>query len=118
MLAYVLVRTKPGTSYQLVASRKIKGVKMADNVFGRYDAVLVIAAKDLEELNKIIYEVVEKHPIVEHTETLIAMPKIEEEKKEVRKLEITPISAFHCPSCNSLNELGSSICYFCGYEFS
>ncbi|MEM2273494.1 MAG: hypothetical protein QXX56_04670, partial [Candidatus Bathyarchaeia archaeon] len=62
--AFVLVRMKPGTSEEIVRSRRIKGVKMANSVLGRYDAVVVIEASSLEELQKIIYEMVEQHPNV------------------------------------------------------
>ncbi|OYT66541.1 AsnC family transcriptional regulator [Candidatus Bathyarchaeota archaeon ex4484_205] len=71
--AFVLVRTKPGTSEDIVRSRRIRGVKIANSVFGRYDAVVVIEAKTLDELKKIIYEMVEKHQNVVHTETLISL---------------------------------------------
>jgi DNA-binding Lrp family transcriptional regulator len=70
--AFILVRTKPGTSEEVVGARRIKGVKLANSVLGRYDAVLVIEARNLEELRKIIYEVLEKLEHVEHTETLIS----------------------------------------------
>jgi DNA-binding Lrp family transcriptional regulator len=71
--AFVLVTTKPGTSEEIVAARHIRGVKLANSVFGRVDAVVVIEAKDLDDLRKIIYEMVEKTPNVIHTETLIAL---------------------------------------------
>jgi len=71
--AFVLVTMKPGTSEEIVRSRRIKGVKMANSVLGRYDAVVVIEAADLKELKKIIYEMVEQHPNVVHTETLISI---------------------------------------------
>ncbi|MBO3797965.1 MAG: Lrp/AsnC ligand binding domain-containing protein [Thermoproteota archaeon] len=70
--AFILVRTKPGTSEEVVRARRIKGVKLANSVLGRYDAVLVIESKSLEELRKTIYEVLEKLEHVEHTETLIS----------------------------------------------
>lgn len=70
--AFILVRTKPGTSEEIVRARRIKGVKLANSVLGRYDAVLVIESKSLEELRKTIYEVLEKLEHVEHTETLIS----------------------------------------------
>jgi DNA-binding Lrp family transcriptional regulator len=70
--AFILVRTKPGTSEEVVRARRIKGVKLANSVLGRYDAVLVIEARNLEELRKTIYEVLEKLEHVEHTETLIS----------------------------------------------
>ena len=71
--AFVMVTVKPGTSEDIVRSRRIKGVKMANSVLGRFDAVVVIEAESLDELNKIIYEMVEQHPNVVHTETLLSI---------------------------------------------
>ncbi len=71
--AFVLVTTKPGTSHEIVTSRRIRGVKMASSVFGRFDVVLVIEAKNLQELAKIIYDDIASHPNVVHTETLISV---------------------------------------------
>ena len=71
--AFVLVKVKPGTSEDIVRSRRIKGVKIANSVLGRYDAVVVIEAESLKELRKIIYEMIEQHPNVLHTETLISI---------------------------------------------
>jgi DNA-binding Lrp family transcriptional regulator len=71
--AFVMVVMKPGTSEEIVRSRRIKGVRMANSVLGRFDAVIVIEAESLEELKKIIYEMVEQHPNVVHTETLISI---------------------------------------------
>ena len=48
-------------------------MKMANSVFGRFDAVVVVEAKDLGELRKIIYDMLERLPNVVHTETLISM---------------------------------------------
>jgi len=64
---------RPGTSEEIVQSRKIKGVVMASSVLGRFDAVAVIEANSSEELSKIIYEMIEQHPNVVHTETLLSM---------------------------------------------
>jgi len=71
--AFVMVTVKPGTSEEIVGSRKIKGVKMANSVMGRFDAVVVVEAGSLDELNRIIYEMVEQHPNVIHTETMISI---------------------------------------------
>lgn len=68
-----MLTVKPGTSEDIVKSRRIKGVKMANSVMGRFDAVVVIEADSLEELNKIIYEMIEQHPNVVHTETLLSI---------------------------------------------
>jgi hypothetical protein len=116
VMAYVLVRTKPGTSHELLASRKIPGVKMANSVFGTYDSVLVIAAKDMDELSTTIYDIVEKHPNVEHTEVLVSIPYPPPEKP-VPHVEQYSVVSFNCPSCNSLNPEGSTYCHFCGFVF-
>ena len=71
--AFVLLTMKPGTSEEIVTSRRIKGVKIASSVLGRFDAIAVIEAGSSEELTKIIYEMVEQHPDVVHTETLLSM---------------------------------------------
>ncbi len=71
--AFVMVTMKPGTSEEIVRSRRIKGVTMANSVLGRFDAVVVIEAENLQDLHKIIYEMVEKHPNVVHTETLVSI---------------------------------------------
>jgi len=71
--AFVMVTMKPGTSQDIVRSRRIKGIKMANSVLGRFDAVVVVEAKSLKELRKIIYEMVEQHPNVVHTETLLSI---------------------------------------------
>ena len=46
---------------------------MANSVLGRFDAAVVVEAENLEDLRKIIYEMVEQHPNVVHTETLISI---------------------------------------------
>jgi len=117
VMAYVLVRTKPGTSHELIGSRRIHGVKMANSVFGRYDAVLVISAKDMDELSQTIYDVVENHPNVEHTEVLVSLPYPPAERPHTPTETYTVIS-FNCPSCHALNEQGSAMCHFCGFLFT
>ena len=64
---------RPGTSEEIVQSRKIKGVTMVNSVLGRFDAIAVIEADNSEGLTKIIYEMIETHPNVVHTETLLSM---------------------------------------------
>ncbi|MBI2126166.1 MAG: Lrp/AsnC ligand binding domain-containing protein [Thaumarchaeota archaeon] len=78
MRGYVLFNTKPGTSEEVLKSlresRALKGMVSADSVFGRFDAILVIEAKDLEEFGDIVYQVIEKNPSIIHTETCVALP--------------------------------------------
>jgi len=71
--AFVMVTMKPGTSEEIVRSRRIRGIKIANSVLGRFDAVVVIEAESLQHLRKIIYEMIEQHPNVVHTETLISI---------------------------------------------
>jgi DNA-binding Lrp family transcriptional regulator len=71
--AFVLLTMKPGTSEEIVSSRRIRGVKLASSILGRFDAIAVVEAESSEELTKIIYEMIEQHPNVIHTETLLSM---------------------------------------------
>ena len=71
--AFVLLTMRPGTSEEIVQSRKIKGITLANSVLGRFDAVAIIEAENSEQLTKIIYQMIEAHPNVVHTETLLSM---------------------------------------------
>jgi DNA-binding Lrp family transcriptional regulator len=75
MKAYILIETKPGTSEEVVKAIKsrVKNVLHADSVYGRYDVIVVIEAPNLERLNEIVYQVVEKDPNIVHTETSITL---------------------------------------------
>ena len=71
--AFVMVTMKPGTSEEIVRSRRVKGKKIANSVLGRFDAVVVIEAESLQHLREIIYEMIQQHPNVVHTETLVSI---------------------------------------------
>jgi len=73
--AYVMIQAKPGTSEEVIKAIKsrVKNVLHADSVYGRYDAIVVIEAPNLEKINEIIYKVVEKDPNIVHTETSITL---------------------------------------------
>jgi len=73
--AYILLGTKPGTSLDVVKriKEKIKEVIVADAIFGRYDAIIVIEAPALENINQLVYRVIEKDPNVTRTETSIVL---------------------------------------------
>jgi len=75
MKAYILISTKPGTSLEVVQriKEKTKEVVVADAIFGRYDAILIIDASSLENINQIVYKVIEKDPNVTRTETSIVL---------------------------------------------
>lgn len=77
MRAYVLLRTKPGTSEEVIralrGTRQVEGVVMADSVFGRFDAIIVIEVPNLKALAEATYQVLEKSPNIIHTETAISL---------------------------------------------
>ncbi|MGD0644868.1 MAG: Lrp/AsnC ligand binding domain-containing protein [Candidatus Bathyarchaeia archaeon] len=75
MKAYILISTRPGTSLEVVKRIKdrVKEVIAADAIFGRYDAVLVLEAPELNQINKVVYSIIEKDPNVIRTETSIVL---------------------------------------------
>jgi DNA-binding Lrp family transcriptional regulator len=77
MRAYVFLETKPGTSEQVLNNvrniSELKGVKQVDSVYGRFDAVILVEASDLNQLGDLVYRVIEKVPNVLHTETSIVL---------------------------------------------
>jgi DNA-binding Lrp family transcriptional regulator len=70
--------TKPGTSLDVVKRlrEKVKGTVIADAIYGRYDAIVVIEAPALEEINQIVYKIIEKDPNVIRTETSIVLSPV------------------------------------------
>ena len=79
MKAYILLSTKPGTSLEVVRriKEKVKDVIVADAIFGRYDAIVVIESAALENINQLVYKVIEKDPNVTRTETSIVLSPVE-----------------------------------------
>ncbi|HTY74773.1 MAG TPA: Lrp/AsnC ligand binding domain-containing protein [Candidatus Nanoarchaeia archaeon] len=75
MKAYILLSTKPGTSLEVVARIKsiVKETVTADAIFGRYDAIVVLEAPALENINAVVYKIIEKDPNVIRTETSIVL---------------------------------------------
>lgn len=75
MKAYILLSTKPGTSLEVVKriKEKVKEVVVADAIFGRYDAIIVLEASALENINQVVYKIIEKDPNVTRTETSIVL---------------------------------------------
>lgn len=52
--------------------RDIEEVKNAFLVFGRYDAVVMLEAKSIEDIGRVVIEKIAKIPGIRSTETLIA----------------------------------------------
>ncbi len=75
MKAYILISTKPGTSIEVVQKIKarIKETVAADAIFGRYDAIVILEAPALEQINQVVYRIIEKDPSVIRTETSIVL---------------------------------------------
>lgn len=66
---------KAGTSLEVVQriKDKTKEVIVADAIFVRYDAIVIIEAPALENINRIVYKIIEGDPNVTRTETSIVM---------------------------------------------
>lgn len=79
MRTYIFIKTKPATSLEVVERIKstVKEVVQADAIYGRFDAVIIIEAPNLESVNEIVYKVIEKDPNIIHTETSLALSKQE-----------------------------------------
>ena len=75
MKAYIFVKTKPATSLQVIEriKAKVKEVVQADAIYGRFDAVIIIEAPNLESINEILYKVIEKDPNILETETSLVL---------------------------------------------
>jgi DNA-binding Lrp family transcriptional regulator len=73
--AYILLSTKPGTSLEVVKriKEKVTETMTADAIFGRYDAIIVLEAPALENINQVVYKIIEKDPNVIRTETSIVL---------------------------------------------
>ncbi|MBS7639267.1 MAG: Lrp/AsnC ligand binding domain-containing protein [Candidatus Bathyarchaeia archaeon] len=77
--AYIFIETKPGTSLEVVKRIKstVKEVVQADAIYGRFDAIVIIEAPNLESINEILYKVIERDPNIVHTETSLTLTEIE-----------------------------------------
>lgn len=75
MKAYIFIRTRPGTSEEVVKRIKsrVEGVLQADSIYGRFDAVVLVEAPDLESINELVYKVIGRDPDIVHTETSIVL---------------------------------------------
>jgi DNA-binding Lrp family transcriptional regulator len=73
--AYVNIETKPGTAIIVVnhLRKEEKQVLSADAIYGRFDAVAVIQAPALEDIDKVVFEVIQSDPNVLKTETSIVL---------------------------------------------
>jgi DNA-binding Lrp family transcriptional regulator len=74
MRAYIMIKTKPATSLEVVKRiKKVKEVVQAEAIYGRFDVVIIVEAPKLESINEIVYKVIEKDPNILHTETSLVL---------------------------------------------
>ena len=75
MRVYVFINTKPGASQEVIKRIKssVKEVVRADSIYGRFDAIAIIETPNLENVNELLYKVIEKDPNIIHTETSLAL---------------------------------------------
>ncbi len=75
MRAYVNIATRPGTAINVV--RRLREneeeILSADAVYGRFDAIAVVQAPVLEDLDQIVFDTIQSDPNVMRTETSIVL---------------------------------------------
>jgi len=78
MRVYIFIETKPATSLQVIEriKSKVKEVVQADAIYGRFDAIIIIEAPNLESINELLYKVIEKDPNIIHTETSLVLSSV------------------------------------------
>ncbi|HDO21134.1 MAG TPA: Lrp/AsnC family transcriptional regulator [Candidatus Bathyarchaeota archaeon] len=81
MRAYIFIETKPGTSLEVIKriKKNVREVVQADAIYGRFDAIVIIEAANLDSINEILYKVIEKDPNIVHTETALTLTEVENE---------------------------------------
>ncbi|MFQ6137199.1 MAG: Lrp/AsnC ligand binding domain-containing protein [Candidatus Hydrothermarchaeales archaeon] len=73
VVAGVLIRTAPGKTKSAIEElRKLEGMISVQAVFGRFDVVAMIEAKDLDEAANTVVSKIRQIDGVTYTETLIA----------------------------------------------
>ena len=75
MKAYIMIQTKPGTSEIVVDAikKRVKEALNVDSIYGRFDAIVIVEALNMDKINEIVYKVIGKDPNIVHTETSIVL---------------------------------------------
>ena len=74
MRAYVLVNARAGEAVNLARElRKTPGIVRADYVFGTYDVIAEVEAKDLASIGRLVFEGIRVQPGVIDTQTCLAV---------------------------------------------
>ena len=71
VVGFVLVRTKPHREHEVFKEiSKLKGISEATMLFGEYDIIVKIEARDFNTLGRYVLEKIRRLPGVIETETL------------------------------------------------
>jgi DNA-binding Lrp family transcriptional regulator len=74
MRAYVLIHAQPGEATVIAREvRRAPGVIRVDNVFGSFDVIAEVEAKDLASLGRLVFEGIRVQPGVIDTQTCLAV---------------------------------------------
>jgi DNA-binding Lrp family transcriptional regulator len=74
MRAYVLIHAQPGEATAIAREiRRSPGVVRADYVFGGFDVIAEVEAKDLASLGRVVFEGIRVQPGVIDTQTCLAV---------------------------------------------
>jgi DNA-binding Lrp family transcriptional regulator len=69
MKAYVLITAKRGTADKLAETiGKIKNVKSAECVYGRYDVIAIVESPEMKTISRVVHQLQKQEQIL-HTET-------------------------------------------------
>jgi len=80
--AWILVNTSPQhTDIEASMNELIKheNVELANTLAGRYDFILRLRTKNIDELNKFLTQVLRKHENIQRTETFVELHSAEKE---------------------------------------
>lgn len=75
LLAYVVVRTKPGADYTTMMNDMKKHEEIEDigAIAGEWDIILKIRTANIQELDDLVFNYLRKFPEITQTQTLIVM---------------------------------------------
>ena len=75
LLAYVVIRTKPGADYTSMMNDMKKHDEIEDigAIAGEWDIILKVRASNIQELDNMVFNYLRKFPEITQTQTLIVM---------------------------------------------
>lgn len=74
MRAYVLIHARPGEAAVIAREiRRAPGIVRSDPVFGSFDVIAEVEARDLASLGRLVFEGIQVQPGVIDTQTCLAV---------------------------------------------